>query len=181
MRSLTETALALAVATSLLGACTTAPPSQDGRAGLIDQATAALKEMAQVDPSVESLARKGHGYALFPEVTKGGLVLGGAYGQGVVYEQGQHIGFADLTLGSFGLQAGGQRYRELIVFEDKATMDRFKQGRLDFAAGASAIIGMDGMAVNARFVDGLVVIVQPIEGAMAEAAVAGQQFRYAPK
>lgn len=181
MRSITGAAMALAVATGLLVGCSTAPPSQESRNELIERAKAAMKEMGQVDPGVEPLARKGHGYALFPEVTKGGLGLGGAYGRGVVYEQGQHVGYADLILGSLGLQAGGQIYSELIVFENKAALDRFKQGRVDFAADASAIIARNGTAVNARFVDGVAVIVRPIEGAMAEAAVGGQQFRYVPK
>ena len=181
MRSITGAAMVLAVATGLLVGCSTAPPSQESRTELIERAKAAMKEMGQVDAWVEQLARKGHGYALFPEVTKGGLGLGGAYGRGVVYEQGQHVGYADLILGSFGLQLGGQLYSELIVFENKAALDRFKQGRLDFAAGASAIIARNGTAANARFVDGVAVIVRPIEGAMAEAAVGGQQFRYIPK
>lgn len=181
MRSITRAVMILAVTTGLLAGCSTAPPSPESRNELIEQGRAAMKAMGQVDPGVETLARKGHGYALFPEVTKGGLVFGGAYGHGVVYEQGRHIGYADLMLGSFGLQMGGQRYSELIVFENKAALDRFKQGRLDFAADASAIIAKTGTATNARFVDGVAVIVRPIEGAMAEAAVAGQQFRYLPK
>jgi lipid-binding SYLF domain-containing protein len=181
MRSITRAVTVLVVATGLLVGCSTAPPSQESRNELIERAKTAMKEMGRVDPGVEPLARKGHGYALFPEVTKGGLVFGGAYGHGVVYEQGQHIGYADLILGSFGLQAGGQIYSELIVFENKAALDRFKQGRLDFAADASAIIAKNGAAVNARFVDGVAVVVRPIEGAMAEAAVGGQQFRYVPK
>jgi len=181
MRSITGAAMALAVATGLLVGCTTAPPSQESRNELIERAKATMKEMGQVDPGVEPLARKGHGYALFPEVTKGGLGFGGAYGRGVVYEQGQHVGYADLILGSFGLQVGGQIYSELIVFENKAALDRFKQGRIDFAADASAIIAKNGAAANARFVDGVAVIVRPIEGVMAEAAVGGQQFRYVPK
>jgi lipid-binding SYLF domain-containing protein len=173
--------MVFALATGLLVGCSTAPPTQESRNELIEQANAAMKEMNRVDPGVEPLARKGFGYALFPEVTKGGLGFGGAYGRGVVYEQGQHVGYADLILGSFGLQLGGQLYSELIVFENKAALDRFKQGRIDFAADASAIIAKKGAAVNARFVDGVAVIVRPIEGVMAEAAVAGQQFRYVPK
>ena len=34
-----------------------------------------------------------YSYALFPAVTKGGLVVGGARGQGVVYAQGRHVGY----------------------------------------------------------------------------------------
>lgn len=181
MWSITKAAIVLAVATGLLVGCSTAPPSQESRSELIERAKAAMTRMGQLDPGVEQLARKGHGYALFPEITKGGLVFGGAYGHGVVYEQGQHIGYAELILGSFGLQAGGQRYRELIVFENKAALDRFKQRPIDFAADASAVFANEGTAVNARFVDGVAVIVTPIDGAMAEAAVAGQHFRYVPK
>jgi len=33
----------------------------------------------------------------FPEIKKGGFVVGGAGGHGVVYEKGQHIGYAELT------------------------------------------------------------------------------------
>ena len=47
-------------------------------------------------------------YALFPAVTKGGLVVGGARGQGVVYAQGRHVGYCDLTQGSVGAQAGAR-------------------------------------------------------------------------
>lgn len=178
MTSSTRAATILALAIGLLFGCATAPLGPESGNALVQQANAALKEMNEVDPGVEPMARKGHGYAVFPEVTKGGLVFGGAYGQGVVYEQGQHVGYADLMLGSFGLQVGGQRYRELIVFEDKAAMDRFKQGRLAFSGDASAVLTATGTAINAPFVDGVAVVVMPIDGAMAEAVVAGQQFKY---
>jgi lipid-binding SYLF domain-containing protein len=181
MRLLTRAALVLVGATGLLAGCSTASPTREGGAQLIEQATAALKDMNEVDDSVEPMARKAYAYAVFPEVIKGGLVFGGAHGQGVVYEQGEHIGYAELIQGSFGLQAGGQRYRELILFENKAAIDRFKRGPLDWAADASAVFADNGAAANARFVDGIAVIVTPIDGAMAEAAVAGQQFRYTPK
>jgi lipid-binding SYLF domain-containing protein len=127
------------------------------------------------------LIKKSHGFALFPGVTKGGLVIGGGYGHGVVYERGQHIGYADLTLGSFGLQAGGQTYSELIVFENQAAMDQFKQNKLDFGANASAVIVKTGTAANVRFVDGVAVLVRPTAGGMAEAALAGQRVTYKPK
>jgi lipid-binding SYLF domain-containing protein len=99
----------------------------------------------------------------------------------VVYERGQHIGFADLTEGSFGLQMGGQTYSELIAFENKAALDRFKQNQLKFGANASAVIVKTGIATNVRFVDGVAVVIRPITGAMAEAAVGGQQLKYLPK
>lgn len=164
-----------------LAGCSTAPPTAGDRTAMLEQATASMKDMDREDPGVEAFARKGYGYALFPEVAKGGLVFGGAYGRGVVYERGQVAGYADLTQGSFGLQAGGQSYAELIVFEDKAALDRFKSGPIDFAADATAVILTTGAAANARFVDGVAVIVRPLAGAMAEASVGAQQFKFIPK
>ena len=98
----------------------------------------------------------------------------------MVYEQGQHIGYADLSQASFGLQVGGQTYSELIVFENKAALDRLTQGNLELVADASAVILKKGAAANARFDNGVAAFVRPIGGAMAEASVGGQQLTYVP-
>jgi lipid-binding SYLF domain-containing protein len=177
----TRGTVVLTLVTGLLNSCSTAPATPEGRDELLQQATATMSEMSREDPGVDELARKSYGYALFPEVTKGGLVFGGAYGRGVVYEQGQHIGYADLSQASFGLQVGGQTFSELILFENKAALERFEQSRVDLAADASAVILKTGTAASARFVEGVAVIVRPIGGAMAEAAVGGQQLTYVPK
>jgi lipid-binding SYLF domain-containing protein len=181
MDSITRAAAVLALATGLLVGCTTAPLSPESRASLIEHATLAMQDMNRMDPGVEALVGKGYGYALFPEVVKAGLGFGGGYGQGVVYEQGQHVGYADLTLGSVGPQIGGQTFSELIVFENKAALDRFKLSPVDFTAGVAAMILQNAAAVNATFIDGIAVVVRPITGAMAEATIGGQQFKYVPK
>jgi lipid-binding SYLF domain-containing protein len=181
MRSITRVALVLTFAAGLLISCSTAPSTQGGRDELLQQAATTLSEMNREDPGLDEVTRRGYGYVLFPEVAKGGLVFGGGYGRGVVYEQGQHIGYADLSQASFGLQVGGQTYSELIVFENKATLEQLKQGRFDLAADASAVILKTGAAANARFVDGFAVFIRPIGGAMAEASVGGQQVTYVPK
>lgn len=181
MRSTTHIAIALTLVAGLLVSCTTAPSTPGDRDVLLQQATTAMSEMNREDPGLDELTKKAYGYALFPEVAKGGLVFGGGYGRGVVYEQGQHIGYADLSQASFGLQVGGQTYSELIVFENKAALERLQQGRIELAADASAVILKTGAAANARFVDGFAVFVRPIGGAMAEATVGGQQVTYVPK
>jgi len=181
MTSISRAAVVLALATGLLAGCASGAPSPETRNALIESATAAMQAMNRVDPGVEAMARKGHGYVVFPEVIKAGLGFGGGHGSGVVYEQGEHVGFADLTLATVGPQIGGQTFNELIVFENKAAMDRFKAGPLDFTVGAGAMILQNGAAANAQFVDGITVVVQPVTGAMAEATIGGQQLRYAPK
>jgi lipid-binding SYLF domain-containing protein len=177
----TGMALVLIVVAGLLGSCATAPASREDKAALVAAAATRLQQMSREDPAVGALVQRGYGYALFPDVGKAGLGVGGAYGRGVVYERGQHVGYSDLTQGSVGVQAGGQSFSELLVFENKAALDRFKTGRVSFAADASAVVLKSGVATNATFVDGVAVVVQPIGGVMVEAAIGGQQFTYQAK
>jgi len=171
----TGMALVLTVVAGLLGSCATAPASRE------DKAATRWQQMSTEDSALGALVKRSYGYSLFPNVGKGGLVVGGAYGRGVVYERGQHIGYSDLTQGSVGLQSGGQSFSELIVFENKAALERFKAGQFGFAADASAVVLKSGAATNANFVDGVAVVVQPIWGAMLEAAIGGQQLTYQAK
>jgi len=67
------------------------------------------------------------------------------------------------------------------VFEDKVAMDRFKKSEVNFGANANAIIAKTGAGASASFVDGVVVFVRPLAGAMAEASVGGQKIKYVPK
>jgi lipid-binding SYLF domain-containing protein len=181
LRWTTGLVLMATVVAGLLGSCATAPASREDKAALVAAATARLQQMQTADPALGALIQQGYGYALFPHVDKGGLVVGGAYGRGVVYERGQHIGYSDLTQGSVGIQAGGQTFSELLVFETKAALDRFKAGQGGFAADASAVVLTSGVATNANFVDGVAVVVQPLSGVMVEATIGGQQFTYQAK
>jgi lipid-binding SYLF domain-containing protein len=174
----TGVALVVTVVAGLLGSCATAPTSREDKAALVAAATARLQQMQTEDPALGALIKQGYGYSLFPHVDKGGLGVGGAYGRGVVYERGQHNGYSDLTQGTVGVQAGGQSFSELLVFENKAALDRFKTGQFGFAAGASAVVLTSGVATNANFVDGVAVVVQPMSGVMVEAAIGGQKFTY---
>ena len=177
MQATTCMALVLTMVAGLLVGCATAPASRPERETLLTESVTALKRMSAQDPGVAALVKRGAGYAVFPTVTKGGLVVGGARGQGVLYEQGRHTAYCDLTQATVGAQVGAQTFSELLVFESQAALDRFKAGQLTFAADASAVALQRGVATaNLPFVDGVAVVVSPITGAMAEAAIGGQQF-----
>jgi hypothetical protein len=75
MQPAARTATVFALIVGCVVSCSTAPPTAETRNELLEQATATLTEMTREEPGTESLARKGYGYALFPEVAKGGLVL----------------------------------------------------------------------------------------------------------
>lgn len=181
MKAITCMAVVVIVVAALLVGCATAPASRAEQDTLLAEASSTMQQMRAQDPSLAELVRRGHGYTVFPKVTKGGLIVGGAHGQGVAYEQGRHIGYSDLSQASVGLQAGAQTFSELLVFADKAALDRIKAGSLNFGADASAVVLESGVATNATFVDGVAVVVSPIGGAMLEAVIGGQKFSYQAK
>jgi lipid-binding SYLF domain-containing protein len=170
----------VAVAVMFAGGCETAPKTAEDKANLIDEAGVALSKLKASDPTLEPFLGKAYGYAVFPSVGKGGLIAGGAYGRGVVYEQGTFIGYADLSQATIGLQAGGQSFMEVVAFENLAALDRFRSGKFSFAANASAVALKAGAGEGAAYKDGAVVFVEPVAGLMLEAAVGGQKFTFVP-
>jgi lipid-binding SYLF domain-containing protein len=177
MRRSTFTLATLFVAAMMMG-CQTTPKSEEGKESLQEGADRAVEQMTAADPSLRDVIDHAYGNAVFPKVGKGGVIVGGAYGRGVVHEQGMMIGYADLTQASVGAQLGGQTYSEIIAFQTKEALDRFRQNKLEFSANVSAVIVKSGAAKAAKFNDGVAVFVQPRAGAMAEASVGGQKFTF---
>lgn len=141
------------------------------------KAKTALLEAA---PNLDGFFDNSAGYVIFPNVGKGGFIIGGASGNGVVYENGNPIGMADLKKLNIGLQAGGQAIIEVIFFETDTDLDRFKEGKFQFAAETSAVALKSGIAFNAKYKDGVAVFALPKAGLMADASVGGQKFGYKP-
>lgn len=84
--------------------------------------------------------KKAPGYAVFPSVGRAGLVLGGGYGHGVVFERDQPIGEASIGQMTLGIQVGGQTFSEIVIFKSQPALERFKRGRIAINANASADI-----------------------------------------
>ena len=139
-----------------------------------------------------------YGYAVFPTIGKGGLVIGGAHGRGRVFEHGTYVGDATMNQVSVGFQAGGQAYSQIIFFQDKRAFDEFTGGNFEFDASASAVAitaaasstagttganaaasgGKKDATTAGNYYKGMAVFTIVKGGAMYEASVAGQKFSY---
>jgi lipid-binding SYLF domain-containing protein len=95
---------------------------------------------------------------IFPNVGKGAIGVGGAAGNGIVYEKGNVIGTAKMKQVTVGFQFGGQAYREVIFFENKEGLDRFKENKFEFAAQVSAVAATAGASADAKYKDGVMVL-----------------------
>jgi lipid-binding SYLF domain-containing protein len=138
----------------------------------------AREEFINTDGLMSSLFANAYGYVIFPNVGKGGIGIGGAAGNGIVYDGGVIIGKAKLTQLSIGFQFGGQAYREVIFFETKADMDRFKENKIEFSAQASAVAVTAGASANVKYKEGVMIFSQQKGGLMYEASIGGQKFNY---
>jgi len=146
------------------------------------------------------LFAKCYGYAVFPTIGKGGLVVGAAHGSGRVYAHNKYVGDTSMTQLSVGFQAGGQAYSEMIFFQDQRSFDEFTAGNFEFSAdagavaitaaasGSAATTGATGSASGGKkdadtaggYHKGMAVFTIAKGGLMYEAAVAGQKFSYKP-
>ncbi len=164
----------------LMAGCATAPDTAAKKKGLDEEANGALAQMKAKDPKLDNFLSKAYGYAIFPSVGKGGVVVGGAYGRGLVYEQGKMIGWSELNQASVGLQLGGQTYSELIVFQNEDALGRLKSGNFDLGASASAVALNAGASASARFENGVAVFTMPQGGLMFDVSITGQKLNFEP-
>ena len=161
--------------------CSPAPKSMESKAEIEIEADTALAKAKRNDSSLTKLLNDAAGYAVFPTVGKGAIWVGGAYGKGILYENGQAVGYCDLTQATIGLQLGGQAYTEIIAFQTQNDVDYFKTGNFAFDAQATAVAIKADAAANANYKNGVVVFTMDAAGLMFEASVGGQKFGYQAK
>ena len=143
---------------------------------------------------------KCYAYAVFPTIGKGGLVVGGAYGKGHVYEKGRLIGETSMTQVSIGFQMGGEGYSQIIFFQDKRALQEFTSGNFEFSADANAVAITAGASASAAttgttagasggkkdaataggYYKGMAVFTIAKGGLMYQATIAGQKFSFKP-
>ena len=162
-----------------------------------DNAISVFRQSPQVAPFFQDA----YGYAVFPTIGKGGIVIGAAYGEGQVYRQGVATGIATLAKASVGYQLGGQAFSEIIFFQDQRAYNEFTSGNFEFDASASAVAITAGAQAKAGTVGntagasvgpatgtqaptayrkGTAVFVHTKGGLMYEAAIGGQKFTFHP-
>lgn len=118
------------------------------------------------------------GFAVFPNIAKAGLGIGGARGNGEVFEDGKVIGSTTVTQLSFGFQLGGQAFSQIIFFQNKRDIDRFTDGNFEFGASASAALITEGANASVDYTNGVAVMTFSKGGLMYEASIGGQKFTY---
>ena len=133
------------------------------------------------DSSLTKWFDTAYAYAVYPKVGKGGFVIGGAYGKGLVINGDTTVGETSISQLTVGAQLGGQVYAQYIMFRDKTAFEHFTHGNFEFGAQVSAVAVTMGASVDANYDGGVAVFTLAEGGLMAEASIGGQKFKYKAK
>jgi lipid-binding SYLF domain-containing protein len=150
-------AMAAFVATFAASAARGADPE------LQNEARQAIEGFKRADSTLGTFFDRSSGFAIFPSVGKGGFIVGGAHGKGLVY------------------QAGGQSFAEVIFFETPSAVEDFKTGKFEMSAEVSAVAAAEGASKAAKYKNGVAVFTLPKKGVMVQASIGGQKFKFEPE
>jgi lipid-binding SYLF domain-containing protein len=147
---------------------------------LVKSAQDTVKAFKASDPKLGAYFKEAYGYVVFPTIGKGGFIIGGGGGKGVVFEKGRITGMAKVVKITIGAQVGGEAYSELMFFKDKATCEKFKSGGAKFQANATATAGDASRQAATNWADGVAVFFKGKGGLIADASMGTQDFTFDP-
>ena len=134
---------ALAVAVS---AAIPASASAESKADLDRTSKAALNKLVAKVPAANALNAKAVAILVFPSITKAGFMVGGQYGEGVLWRGGKAAGYYSTSGASYGLQAGAQKYGYAMFFmREKALTALTTADGFEVGVGPSVVVMDDGM------------------------------------
>ena len=117
------------------------------RSALESEARSALQKLTSTLPAARSLAGGAVAVLVFPKITKAGLVVGGQYGDGVLFKGGKVVGYYNTSGASYGLQAGAQTYGyAMFLMNEKALGAVGANEGFEVGIGPSVVVVDEGMA-----------------------------------
>lgn len=151
MKRVLFTVLLLASAPLLI-----AQPSSD-EARRVADATIVLDEiMAAADSGIPgAILEKAEGIAVFPSLIKGGIVVGGQRGRGILSARDKQNGgwsspaFLTITGGSIGAQIGAQAIDLVLVINNQRGLEQLVKNQFKIGADAAATAGPVGRDASA--------------------------------
>jgi lipid-binding SYLF domain-containing protein len=174
----TTSVAAFVAGCAIFAGCATAPSTRAERDSLRQNADATLGEMIARDPALRDVTHGAQAYAVFPSIGKGGVLVGGAYGKGILYEGGVATGYVSLEQASIGAQLGGQSFSELVVLRNTADINALKSGNYTVGADMGVVVLSSGAAEHATFDSNASVFVLPRGGLMVDVSISGQQIKF---
>lgn len=164
----------------LAAGCSPVPSRRETKEVLEAEVTEAIAMFKEMDPGIQRFFDQSAGWAVMPKIFKGAFWVGGAYGKGLLYENGRLSGYCSMSQATVGFSFGGEFFREIIFFRDRADVEKFKSEEYTFSAQATAVAVTAGAAAKADYKDGMAVFSMADSGLMVDASIGGQKFNFVP-
>jgi lipid-binding SYLF domain-containing protein len=122
-----------------------AAPRTDPQA---DQAAAAsLRKLVAGSSVARELNGKAVAVLVFPKIVKVGFILGGAYGEGVLRQGDQTVGYYNSAAASYGLLAGAQWFGYALFFMNAGALRYLDDSKgFEIGVGPSVVVVDQGLA-----------------------------------
>ena len=142
--------LALAMAAGVVPVSFRSAEASSSKQEIDRDSREALKRLeAQGGKKMQELVQQAKAILMFPNIVKGGLIIGGQYGEGALLEHGKTIGYYNIAAASFGLQAGGQSFSYALLFEKQGALDYLqKSDGWSIGSGPSVVVMDKGAAAS---------------------------------
>jgi lipid-binding SYLF domain-containing protein len=107
----------------------------------------ALDKLVATVPAAGALKSRALAILVFPSITKAGFMIGGQYGDGVLWQGGKPVAYYNTSGASYGLQAGAQTYGYAMFFLNKRGLDALNSAEgFEVGVGPSVVVMDQGMA-----------------------------------
>jgi lipid-binding SYLF domain-containing protein len=121
----------------------------ESRAELERASRTALEQLVKTVPAARTLSEKAIAVLVFPSITKAGFLVGGQFGEGVLWRNGKATAFYNTTGASFGLQAGAQTYGYAMFFMKESALGELnKADGFEVGVGPSVVVVDQGVGVS---------------------------------
>ncbi len=147
---------------------------------ITDEVKETIQRFEIQEPRAADLFETAYGYMVFPRIEKGAAMVGGAYGEGLVYEQKKLVGKVKMTHLTLGVQIGGGSYAEVIFFDNEATMNQFRDIETVATQQAAAFGPHDTNSANISDRAGMSVFTMKNSGGFAEASAGVKKITFIP-
>lgn len=152
----------------------------DSRTEIDRQARTVLNQLIASNPAAKKLSEKAVATLVFPAVIKAGFMVGGQYGDGVLFKWGRPAAYYNTAGGSFGLQLGAQQYGYVLFFMKESALGALDatQG-FEIGVGPTVVLVDDGMAKSLTTItaqDDIYAFITGQVGAMAGIGIQGNKI-----
>jgi lipid-binding SYLF domain-containing protein len=148
MNKPTQLAKRILILSIVLGLSFLAYPAFAETAKVIDQKVEdALKTLYETTPAAKDFSKIAKGILVFPDIVKGGFIIGGQFGEGALKKDGRTVGYYNTVAASYGLQAGLQKFGYALFFiTDKGLKYLESSNGWEIGVGPSIVVVDKGAA-----------------------------------